>query len=238
MKSATLVGRDSLGDIAVLQTRLPSSVKPLEIGDSTNLTIGEPVFALGSPAGLVSSITSGVVSQANRTGISILPMIQTDAPINPGNSGGPLINKEGRVIGINTAKLTPISGFEGLGFAIPSSIASRIIPSLIESGRYDHPFIGVQGVFIDPLQVQVHNLPESVKYGYLIQEIIEGTAASSSDLRIGDVILKLAVYPVRQAHDIPYVMEHFYSSGEEVTLEVLRGEQTLSITLTLGIRPE
>jgi S1-C subfamily serine protease len=239
-KRGTLVGRDSLGDIAVLKVELPDFAKPLKLALTGNLTVGEPVFAMGSPAGLVGSISAGVISQANRTGLSILPLIQTDAPINPGNSGGPLLNKDAEVVGINTIKLSGDglgAGFEGLGFAIPASIAGRVIPSLISKGGYEHPFIGIQGLFLDPLQAELNNLPPQIQSGYLVRGVITGTGASASDLREGDVIVSLAGYSVRQTHDIPYIMESFLSPGEKVELEVLRNGQRLKIMVTLGTRP-
>jgi len=225
----------------VLKVDLPSFARPLKLALNSTITIGEPVFAVGSPAGLVGSITAGVASQANRTGLSILPLIQTDAPINPGNSGGPLLNKDAEVIGINTIKLSGDAfgpGFEGLGFAIPATIAGRIIPSLISKGSYEHPFIGIQGLFLDPLQAELHNLPRQIQSGYLVEGVLGGTGASASDLRKGDVIVALAGYSVRQPHDIPYIMETFLSPGQVVELEVLRGEQRLKVMVTLGVRPQ
>ena len=241
MKRGELIGNDPLGDLAVLLvSELPPSAIELKLTNSMEIKIGEPVYALGSPAGFVGSITSGVVSQANRTGISILPMIQTDAPINPGNSGGPLLNEKGQVLGINTIKFIEDNTgqtFEGLGFAIPSSIANRIITGIISNGEYKHPFIGISGVFLDPLQIEINELPPSVESGYLIKEIIEGTAASNNDFQVGDIIVKLDGFSVKQLHDIPYIMEHFLSPEQEVELEILRDEKEIKIMINLGERP-
>lgn len=234
---ATLIAQDPLGDIAVLSVRLPTFAKPLEIVDYDQLKVGEPVFAMGSPIGLIGSITAGIISQLNRTitDYSFLFYIQTDAPINPGNSGGPLLNSEAKVIGMNTFGFEK-SVSEGLGFAIPSNILSKVIPELIENGRYDYPLIGIHGNFIDSLQAKLLNLPSAIDSGWLVEEIIPQSGASRSDLRVGDIILSIDGYTVRHEHDISYIMNAFYAPGDTVSLTVLRGSQTIIISLTLSSR--
>ena len=154
---AEIIGKDKFTDIAVMKVNeKPRLLHPLQIGDSSKLHVGDQVAAIGNPFGLSGSMTSGIVSQLGRllptqdSGFSIPDVIQTDAAINPGNSGGPLLNMKGEVIGINTA-IQSISGeFSGIGFAVPSNTALKIVPSLIEDGEYNHPWIGISGRDIDP----------------------------------------------------------------------------------------
>ena len=155
--NAEVVGKDKFTDIAVIKvSEKPRLLYPLQMGDSSQLQVGEPVAAIGNPFGLSGSMTSGIVSQIGRllptqdSGFSIPDVIQTDAAINPGNSGGPLLNMKGEVIGINTA-IQSISGeFSGIGFAVPSNTALKIVPSLIEDGEYNHPWIGICLLYTSP----------------------------------------------------------------------------------------
>ncbi len=234
---ASLVGNDPLGDIAVLQANLPKYAKAIELADSNMLKIGEPVFAIGSPSGLIGSITSGIVSQLNRTvpEYSFLFYIQTDAAINPGNSGGPLLSSEGKVAGINTWGFSKVE-YEGLGFAIPSNIIKRVVPTLIQKNEYQYPLIGINGVFLDIIQIENLDIPETVESGWYITNIIEDSSAANSDLRKGDVILSINNYIVRYRHDINVILNQYFSSGETITLSVIRGDQTIAIDIMLGSR--
>ncbi len=155
--TAKVIGTDVYGDIAVLQIlqnttqqeQLLSSLKPLVIGNSSNLEVGDQVIAIGNPFGLSDTMTTGIVSGVGRLlpgpGFSIPNAIQTDAPINPGNSGGPLLNMQGEVIGMNTAILSGTDTFSGIGFAIPSNTITKIAPSLIKKGQFVHPYLGLSG---------------------------------------------------------------------------------------------
>jgi len=154
---AEIIGIYNFTDIAVIKvSEKPRLLHPLQIGDSSQLRVGEPVAAIGNPFGLSGSMTSGIVSQMGRllpsqdSGFSIPDVIQTDAAINPGNSGGPLLNMKGQVVGINTAIQSISGGNTGIGFAVPSNTAIKIVPSLIEDGEYHHPWIGISGRDIDP----------------------------------------------------------------------------------------
>ncbi|HZI70773.1 MAG TPA: trypsin-like peptidase domain-containing protein, partial [Nitrososphaeraceae archaeon] len=149
--TANVIGNDPSSDVAVLQitdnnySSAEKSGVPLAIANSSKLQVGEQIIAIGNPFGLSDTMTTGIVSQIGRllpnqdTGFSIPNGIQTDAAINPGNSGGPLLNMQGQVVGMNTAILSGTGGFSGLGFAIPSNIIIRIVPTLIQKGSYDHP---------------------------------------------------------------------------------------------------
>ena len=234
MSEGEVIGKDSQGDLAVIKTQLPTSVKKLEL--ESDITIGEQVFPIGSPAGLVGSITAGVISQANRTGLLILPMIQTDAPINPGNSGGPLINANGKVVGINSMGYRG-GEFEALGFAIPSSIAKIIIPNLIENGFHEHPFIGISASFLDPIQIKGRGLPDDITSGVIIQTVRPNTAAEEHGLMKGDIIISMGGYSLRAQHDISYILHHFFAPNDIIKLEVFRNGEVINMELTLGVRP-
>ncbi len=234
MSEGEVIGKDSQGDLAVIRTELPNSVNKLEL--ESRINIGEQVFPIGSPAGFVGSITAGVISQANRTGLSILPMIQTDAPINPGNSGGPLINSEGKVVGINSMGYRG-GEFEALGFAIPSSIAKIVIPNLIKNGFHEHPFIGISATFLDPIQIKDRGLPEGITSGVIIQDVRPGTSAENYGLMNGDIILSMGGYSLRAQHDISYILHHFFSPNEQIEIEIFRNGEIINIDLTLGVRP-
>ncbi len=236
MSEGEVIGKDSQGDLAVIKTQLPTSVKKLEL--ESDIIIGEQVFPIGSPAGLVGSITAGVISQANRTmrNMNILPMIQTDAPINPGNSGGPLINSYGKVVGINTMGYRG-GEFEALGFAIPSSIAKIIIPNLIENGFHEHPFIGISASFLDPIQIKGRGLPDDITSGVIIQTVRPNTAAEEHGLMKGDIIISMGGYSLRAQHDISYILHHFFAPNDIIKLEVFRNGEVINMELTLGVRP-
>ena len=234
MSRAEITGIDTLGDLAVLRANLPNSVKELEL--ESKISVGEHVFALGSPAGFVGSITAGVISQTNRTGLTILPMIQTDAPLNPGNSGGPLINSNGKVIGINAMGFRDGRQYEALGFAIPASIAKIIIPDLIEKGFHDHPYIGIYTTFLDLFQIEKRGLSDQVIGGRIIQEIVQDSPADKSELQAGDVILTIGGHPLIAQHDIAYILQHFFAPGDNIPIEVLRNGDIITVELTLGKR--
>ena len=236
MSKGEVIGKDNQGDLAVIKTELPPSVKKLEL--ESKITIGEQVFPIGSPAGLVGSITAGVISQANRTvrSMNILPMIQTDAPLNPGNSGGPLVNSDGRVVGINTMGYRG-DEFEALGFAIPSSIAKIIIPNLIQNGFHEHPFIGISAEFLDPIQIEGRGLPEDIKSGVIINTIVPESAAEIYGLMEEDMIISMGGYSLRAEHDIAYILHHHFSPNEQIEIEIVRNGEIININLTLGVRP-
>jgi len=231
--NATLKGADSYADLAVLEANMPLGIKPLKL--ASKIMVGEPAFAIGSPFGLEGSITSGIVSQVNRTGITVVPMLQTDAAINPGNSGGPLLNSEGDVIGVNTAGI-PSNVSQSIGFAIPSGIVGRVVPKLIESGKYEHPFIGIGGGYLDPILAKQLNLPSTLTYGYYITNIVSGSSASKSGLKVGDVIVKIDNYNIRKDPDINYLMTYIYSPSQKVTFTVIRDGHEVQIQLILGVR--
>jgi len=186
--NAEIIGKDKFTDIAVIKvSEKPRLLHPLQIGDSSQLHVGEQVAAIGNPFGLSGSMTSGIVSQMGRllpsqdSGFSIPDVIQTDAAINPGNSGGPLLNMKGQVIGINTAIQSITGEFVGIGFAVPSNTVSKIVPVLIEDGKYHHPWIGITGQDIDPDLAQALGLKQAK--GFMIITVVDGSPADKAGLK-------------------------------------------------------
>jgi len=256
--NAEIIGEDKFTDIAVIKvSEKPRLLHPLEIGDSSLLQVGEQVAAIGNPFGLSGSMTSGIVSQIGRliaaqdSGFSIPDVIQTDAAINPGNSGGPLLNMKGQVIGINTAIQSMSGEFIGIGFAVPSNTVSKIVPTLIEEGKYPHPWIGISGKDIDPDLARVLDLKQAK--GFLVITVVDGSPADKAGLKgmsqtqiingeeypvDGDVIISVDDKEVRKISDILIHLQREKSVGDEMILGVLRDGVLLHIILELVERPD
>jgi len=255
---AEIIGKDKFTDIAVIKvTEKPRLLHPLQIGDSSQLRIGEQVAAIGNPFGLSGSMTSGIVSQMGRllpsqdSGFSIPDVIQTDAAINPGNSGGPLLNLRGEVVGINTAIQSSSGEFSGVGFAIPSNTAIKIVPSLIEDGEYHHPWIGISGRDIDPDLARVLELKDAK--GFLIITVVDDSPADKAGLKgmtatqvidgkeypaDGDIIISVDDKDVRKISDILIHLQREKSVGDMMVLGVLRDGEFMHKFLTLVERPD
>ena len=254
--NAEIIGFDEFTDIGVVKVNADLSLlQPLVLGDSSNLKVGEPIAAIGNPFGLSGSMTSGIVSQLGRllpsgAGYSIPDVIQTDAAINPGNSGGPLLNMRGEIVGINTAIQSTTGEFTGVGFAVPSQTIAKIVPSLIENGKYHHPWIGISGRDIDPDLAKVLDLKDAV--GFLVITVVENSPAAKagihgSDKTVqvegvnypigGDIILSVDGKQVRKIDDILIHLQRAKSVGDEMNLEILRDGRTTNITITLEERP-
>ena len=163
-------------------------------------------------------------------------MLQTDAAVNPGNSGGPLLNSRGEVVGVTTAGIAKYVG-EGIGFAIPSQIVKRVAPSLIKYGVYKHPYIGISGVYLDPIIASYYKLPKEITSGFLILDIIYNSPACKTDLRVEDVIIAIDDCPIKRDPDISYLMAYKYSPGDKIILTIIRDGKILKIPLILGERP-
>ena len=254
--NAEIIGFDEFTDIGVVKVNADLSLlQPLVLGDSSNLKVGEPIAAIGNPFGLSGSMTSGIVSQLGRllpsgAGYSIPDVIQTDAAINPGNSGGPLLNMRGEIVGINTAIQSTTGEFTGVGFAVPSQTIAKIVPSLIENGKYHHPWIGISGRDIDPDLAKVLNLNDAV--GFLVITVVENSPAAKAGIHGsdkivqvegvnypigGDIILSVDGKQVRKIDDILIHLQRAKSVGDEMNLEILRDGRTTNITITLEERP-
>ena len=254
--NAEIIGFDEFTDIGVVKVNADLSLlQPLALGDSSNLKVGEPIAAIGNPFGLSGSMTSGIVSQLGRllpsgAGYSIPDVIQTDAAINPGNSGGPLLNMRGEIVGINTAIQSTTGEFTGVGFAVPSQTIAKIVPSLIENGKYHHAWIGISGRDIDPDLAKVLNLKDAV--GFLVITVVENSPAAKAGIHgsdetvqvegvnypIGaDIILSVDGKQVRKIDDILIHLQRAKSVGDEMILEILRDGRTTNITIALEERP-
>ena len=256
--NASIVGMDKFTDIAVINVEeKPDYLHPLEIGDSSALKVGEPVAAIGNPFGLSGSMTSGIVSQIGRllpshdTGFSIPNVIQTDAAINPGNSGGPLLNMNGKVMGINTAIQSGTGQSAGIGFAVPSNTISKVVPVLITEGKYSHPWIGISGQDINPDLAKIRNLDHSK--GFLIVTVIPDSPAEMAGLKgvseiekidnkeypkDGDIIISVDGKEVRKISDILIHLQEEKSVGDEMILGIIRDGEQMDVILTLVVRPD
>jgi len=254
--NARLVGRDPYSDLAVIKVDVSEEkLCPLPLGNSSKLVVGEPVYAVGNPFGLSCSITEGIVSQLGRQlktkgGYLIVDVIQTDAAINPGNSGGPLLNRFGEVVGVNTAIYSYTGTFSGVGFAIPSNLVRKVVPSLIEKGYYKHPWIGVAGLDVTPEIAKLMGLKEPK--GFLVTSVMKGSPAEKAGLRGGnqavviegeevviggDVIIGIDGREVRGINDILIYIERYKNVGDNVTLTIIREGGETEVPLTLGARP-
>ena len=256
--NSEIIGVDRFTDIAVIKVNeKPRLLHPLTVGDSSLLKVGEGVAAIGNPFGLAGSMTSGIVSQIGRllpsqnTGFSIPDVIQTDAAINPGNSGGPLLNMRGEVVGINTAIQSSSGVYSGIGFAVPSNTISKIVPTLIEEGKYAHPWIGILGKDIDPDLAKVRGLNDAK--GFLILNVVEGSPAEKAGLKgmseiseidgdeypvDGDIVISVDDKEVRNISDLLIHLQREKTVGDEMVLGVLRNGEFMHITLELVERPD
>ena len=238
---AELVGEDPYSDLAVIHVdEPPDLLQPLPLGKSSELQVGEYAIAIGNPFGLSNSMTLGIVSQVGRAldapgDFKIVDIIQVDAAINPGNSGGPLMNMRGEVVGMNTAI---IADSEGLGFAIPSDTVTREISQLIETGTYNHPWIGVSAVNLDPDIAEELGL--NITKGTIVITVVEGSPAEAAGLQggeTGDVIVGVDNVTVRKLIDVLVYIERNKRPGDGVTLQIIREGTALNVPVTLEERP-
>jgi len=253
---AKIVGRDASSDVALLKVNANKKVlKPLDLGNSSKVRVGDPVVAIGNPFGLDRTVTTGIVSALQRqlkapNGFTIEHVIQTDAAINPGNSGGPLLDGQGRVIGINSQIATAggNSGSIGIGFAVPINTAKSIADQLKSKGAVQHAFLGITGIAITKTMSDSLNLPTD--RGVLIQGVtgpskkagVKGgdtqVTVGGADLVLGgDVLTKIAGKDVKSMDDVIGVVDS-KKPGDSVTLELLRGDKRRTATVTLGNRPQ
>jgi putative serine protease PepD len=236
--AATVVGTDPSSDLAVIKidrTGLPA----IEIGKSSELRVGEPVVAIGSPFGLERSVTSGIVSALGRSslaegteGLSVYTsLIQTDAAINPGNSGGALCNESGQLVGVNTLIQSTSGSSAGIGFAIPIDFAIEIADELIATGRVAHPFMGVGTVTVDGSIAARFGL--GVDSGALVQSITPGSPAEDAGLQRGDIILRIDDTEVTSVEDV-FIAVRAHKVGETVAVRIVRDGEPLTLDITLG----
>ncbi len=254
---AEIVGVDPLTDIAVIRIdpgnrNLPS----LTLGDSDRLQVGQKVLAIGNPFGLQGTLTTGVISALRRniqTRTSILDeAIQTDAAINPGNSGGPLLDSEGRVIGVNTLIQSPSGGSVGVGFAVPVNTVKFVLNDLLEHGRVRRGFLGIKGAALEQLPGLVDYFDLPIDKGVVIGEVIPGSAAEKADLRGGDRLARVGRvrWPIggdvivtvdgKAVTNLLDLNRQLYKRrpGEQVTVEYYRGVEKKSVRVTLQQRED
>jgi S1-C subfamily serine protease len=254
--NALIVGSDAYSDLAILSVQAPiREFQPIEIVSSSNLRVGDPVIAIGSPFDLSGTLTSGIISQLGRTideslagNFLIANIIQTSVPINPGNSGGPLLNYQGEVIGITTAI---IADSNGLGFAIPSNTILREIDSLVRTGFYDqHPWLGVSGYDMTYSIAEAMNI--NITYGWIIAQIIDDGAADKAGLRggnkqvrinedmkiiFGDIIIAIDETRIINGDTLMSYLEEYTSPNQIIKVTILRDKKIIDIELELGKRP-
>ena len=251
-----LVGRDPANDLAVVMVVVPGgTLSPLKLGDSSTVQVGQLAIAIGSPFRLQGTVTTGVVSSLGRdlragNGRIIGGVIQTDAAINPGNSGGPLLNSSGEVIGVNSAIFSPSGANVGIGFAIPVNTVKRWVPELIAKGKASHPFLGITGQTITPDLAKSLSLP--VQEGVLLAQVSTGTPAARAGLKGGDrqsrvgnvrvvtggdIITAIDGVKLKRIEDLTHYLDTKTKVGDQVSLNVVRGNQTLTVSITLAERP-
>ncbi len=261
--NATLVGTDPSSDLAVVKVDVSADqLHPVQLADSTQLKVGEVSIAIGNPFGLNGTMTVGFISALDRsmpsqleqegTSYTIPDVIQTDASINPGNSGGVLLNDSGQVIGVTAAIESTSGSNSGVGFAIPSAIVQKVVPALIETGHYDHPWLGVSGTSLTPDLAEAMGLPADQRGALVMSTVADGPAAQAglqgSDQQAtingeqvqvgGDVIVAFNGTVVKDFDSLVSYLADSTSAGQKVTLTVLRGGKEMTVDVTLGVRPD
>jgi S1-C subfamily serine protease len=260
---AELVGADPANDLAVLRIDAGSNLpRPVVVGDSEQLQVGQFVVAIGNPFGLEQTLTTGVISALGRIIQSpednrfIGEAIQTDAAINPGNSGGPLLDLEGRVIGVNSQIISPSRASAGIGFAVSANTVRRVVPELISRGYYPHPWLGTYMLSItsgtaDILREAEMDVP--VDSGLLVLEVVQGGPADKAGIRggtrvvrfgnvrvplDGDIITALDGRPIKNFEELTVYLETQTVVGQTVDVTILRGGEEQTVQVTLAERPQ
>jgi S1-C subfamily serine protease len=241
--SAKVVGTDIYSDLAVIKVDAKvTTLNPIVLGTSSDLSVGEPVAAMGNPFGLSDTLTVGIVSSLQRTmdatgGYMIIDIIQIDAAVNPGNSGGPLVNIIGQVVGVNSAIQSDTGVFTGIGFAIPSDTVKREIDQLIENGEYKHPWLGISALEVNILVIDVASGSPADQAG--LRGGDEVTVLDGVEVNLGgDVITQVDGVSVITMDDLAVYLERNTKPRDTVKLGILRDNQEMSLMVTLGERPE
>lgn len=234
--SAKLIGSDPESDIAVLRIDLPR-IKPIVIGTSEKLRVGDVVLAIGNPFGVGQTVTMGIVSATgrNRLGINTFEnFIQTDAAINPGNSGGALIDVNGDLIGINTAIYSRSGGSQGIGFAIPTSLGKEVLEQIIKYGHAVRGWLGVEAQAITPELARALELKET--QGIIVAGVVRGGPADRAGLKRGDVMRTIDGEKINDAHGVLMSVSR-HKPGTKISIDILRDNKPLTLTATLIDRP-
>ena len=264
---ASLVGTDVDSDLAVIKVNAGDvranglNLQPVTMGDSTTLKVGQIAVAIGNPFGLQGTMTVGFVSAlgrllpTNQTGVgpsySIPDVVQTDAAINPGNSGGILLDGNAMVIGVTNSIDTTSGTNSGVGFAIPSAIVKQVVPALIQTGHYDHPYLGISIISMDPDIAAAMTLPATQR-GALVETVTAGGPADKAGIQAsndqvtvngqqigvgGDVIIAYNGQTVKSSDDLITYLARSGVVGQTITLTVLRGGNQVQVQVTVGVRP-
>jgi serine protease Do len=232
---AKLVGTDPKTDLAVIQIKADENLPFVTFGDSDEMKVGNWVVAIGAPQGLDQTVTQGIISAKHRRGIldpsSYQDYLQTDAAINPGNSGGPLLNLQGKVIGVNAAIVSESGGFEGIGFAIPSNMAVHIADALIKNGKVERGWLGVSIRDLTPSLQKSMKL--NVSKGALIAEVVKGGPADEAGLQKNDVVTAYQGKEIPDASSLQNQVANT-SIGQEITLTVFRKGKSRDVKVTIG----
>lgn len=246
----TVVGSDTIDDLAIVHVTPPAGVQPLQLGTATTLQPGDMVIAIGNPFELTASVSAGIVSGLNRSmpmasGRVMDGLVQTDAALNPGNSGGPLIDQSGKVIGINTAIESPVQGSVGIGFAIPIDRLKQLLPKLLSGQQVAHPWLGIEAYDITPALAQQAKL--STTQGVLVLSTVKGGPAAKAGLHgdtgtsskpnfDGDIITAVDGKSIVDVAGLTAAIS-MDEVGSQVTLTVLRKGKQMTIPVTLGPWP-
>ena len=259
--SAQVIGLDPSTDLAVLKVAREDLPPYLELADSDALRVGQFVVAIGNPFGLEQAMTFGIISALGRViqspdGRFVGQAIQTDAPINPGNSGGPLLDLEGRVIGVASQIISPVRGSSGVGFAIPANTARRIVEALIADGRYAHPYVGLSGYGLTPELIQLFRESEiAVPFdeGVMVTLVdpdgpasAAGVLAAPDEIDVGrfdipvggDILLAIDGIRIQSMLDLILYLDLNTRVGDEIRLTILRDGEEITRTVILGDRPD
>lgn len=260
---AEMIGNDPDSDLAVIKVAVPAAqLAPVTLADSTQAQVGQLVAAIGNPFGLEGTMTVGIISALGRSlpveadlsqgaSYTIPDVIQTDAPINPGNSGGVLVDMDGQLVGVTTAIESPVRANAGIGFVIPSIIVQRVVPELISTGYFDHPFIGISGTTLTADLAEAMNLDRNQR-GVLVINIVPDSPAEDAglagsdltktidgrDMRIGgDIIVQIDDIPVNDFEDLTAYLTRYTEANQSISLGILRNGEPETVSLTLGVRP-
>lgn len=243
---AQLVGADADSDLAVIKVNLPvDKLRPVAFANSDQLVVGQMTVAIGSPFGQEWTLTTGVVSALDRTisslsVFSIAGAIQTDASINPGNSGGPLLDLQGRVIGVNSQIASDTRQNSGVGFAVPSNLTQRVARELIDNGRVRYSYIGITGTDLSLTAIETLNLPNDTR-GVVVTDVVAGAPADRAGLRAAtrntaDVITAVNGQSIGGIGELISYLSKYTVPGQQITVEIIRNGQRINLTVVLDSR--
>ncbi len=257
---AEVVGIDPTNDLAVIRIDANELPAPISLGGSDSLRVGQFVVAIGNPFGLERTLTVGVISSLGRVikgpdDRFIGEVIQTDAAINPGNSGGPLLDLRGRVIGVNSQIVSPSQANAGVGFAVPSNTVRRVVPELINRGRYPHPWLGIEPISLTADRARAFRqagMEGVTERGVLVLQVVPGGPADEAGIEGGNRLVQIGRYriplggdiitavngePIADYQDLTVTLETETRVGDTVTVTVVRDGEERGIDITLGERP-